>query len=190
MNVNNIIIFVSGLAIGAIGAGYFTKKKYEKIAQEEINSVKEAYKAKYEEVKQKEPKEDECSKIVEAETIVEEKPKFDSKVVKEYTKIINKNNYGSGKAKVNKNPGKMIIKPEELGEDSEYETVSLTYFVGDKILADDDGEKYDVEETIGVETLKMFGKYEDDVVCVRNIQEGIEYEVIKDPGTYAEYFGE
>lgn len=40
---NKLFIFIAGASIGAGTAWYFTKKKYEKIADEEIESVKEHF---------------------------------------------------------------------------------------------------------------------------------------------------
>ena len=40
---NNVLIFAVGAAIGSAATWYFVKTKYERIAQEEIDSVKEEF---------------------------------------------------------------------------------------------------------------------------------------------------
>ena len=39
----NAVYFIAGATVGALGAWFFAKKKYEKIAQEEIQSVTDAF---------------------------------------------------------------------------------------------------------------------------------------------------
>lgn len=41
-----IAVFIFGTAVGSVATWYYTKKKYQKIANEEIKSVKEAFKVK------------------------------------------------------------------------------------------------------------------------------------------------
>ena len=53
------LIFLIGASIGAFGAYQYAKQKYEKIAAEEIDSVKELYLRKEKEWKEKEEKEKE-----------------------------------------------------------------------------------------------------------------------------------
>ena len=73
-----------------------------------------------------------------------------------------------------------IISPEEFGEISSYEKISLTYYI-DGVLADDDDEViYDIENIIGHESLNHFGEYEDDSIFVRNDKLKCDYEVLLD----------
>ena len=43
----NVVLFTAGAAIGSVVTWTFIKKKYEQIAQEEIDSVKEEYSRLY-----------------------------------------------------------------------------------------------------------------------------------------------
>lgn len=79
-----------------------------------------------------------------------------------------------------------IIRPEEFGEDNDYETVSLTYY-DDGVLTDEYDEileDEDVEEQVGKESLKHFGEYEDDSVFVRNDALQTDYEILLDHRKY------
>ena len=46
---NNFIMFTTGVVLGTLAASKYFKEKYEKISQEEIESVKEVNKKKEEE---------------------------------------------------------------------------------------------------------------------------------------------
>lgn len=79
-----------------------------------------------------------------------------------------------------------VIPPEEFGREDDYETISLTYYA-DGILADDRGEPIeDVEVTVGNESLRHFGEYEEDSVFVRNSRMMCDYEILLDLRTYSE----
>ena len=56
-NVIGVITFVAGVAIGSIVTWKFTKTKYEKIANEEIESVKEVFSKRKENTEKAEVKE-------------------------------------------------------------------------------------------------------------------------------------
>ena len=64
---------------------------------------------------------------------------------------------------------------------------SLTYFA-DGILADDVGTIFDIELSIGSESLKHFGEYEDDAIHVRNTSLENDYEVLLDVRKYSEVY--
>lgn len=66
-----------------------------------------------------------------------------------------------------------------------YNAQPLDYFA-DGVLADSWGMAVDIDETIGEENLAYFGEYTNDVLYVRNERTEIDYEVTKDPRTYAE----
>lgn len=165
---------IGGAAIGAAFSWFFVKTYYERIAQEEIDSVKKTFK-KYEENEERETVDDILSK---------RKKQKDSDDIIEYAKKLRENNYvnysNSEKEKVNSEyPDPYVISPEEFGE-AEYPQISLTYF-SDGVLADEFDDKIDnVNDTVGIDSLKHFGEYEDDSVFVRNERLGIDYEILLD----------
>ena len=176
---------IGGAAIGAAFSWFFVKTYYERIAQEEIDSVKKTFK-KYEENEERETVDDILSKRKKQKSgrypWGSGKEPYDDII--EYAKKLRENNYvdysNSEKEKVNSEyPDPYVISPEEFGE-AEYPQISLTYF-SDGVLADEFDDKIDnVNDTVGIDSLKHFGEYEDDSVFVRNELLGIDYEILLD----------
>lgn len=179
-----VVSFAIGAAIGSVATWKFVKDKYEKIAQEEINSVKEVY-AKREIAKKSENEQE----IREKADFAKEKPslmEYASKIAKEEGYV----NYGEPEKPTDKLPSSdgspYVIAPEEFGMLDEYDTISITYYA-DQILADDDDRPIEnVEETVGFDSLTHFGEYEDDSVFVRNDRLKVDFEILKDLRKYAD----
>lgn len=82
--------------------------------------------------------------------------------------------------------GPYVISPEDFNcSPPGYNAQTLDYFA-DGVLADDWGVILDLDETIGEDAINHFGEYVDDIVYVRNERTEIDYEVTRDPRTYAE----
>ena len=158
--VKSLLIFTAGAAIGSVATWQFVKKKYEQIAQEEIDSVKET------------------------EEINNDVPVFDDEDIEEAIDIIEDLGYTPrGESKISK---PTVISPDEFGEIDEYEQISLTYYI-DGSLADDNDELIeDVDGTIDFESLNHFGEYEDDSVFVRNDRLKCDYEILLDQRNYSD----
>ncbi len=168
-----IIAFIFGTAIGSVASWYITKTKYEKIAQEEIDSVKEVFSKR--------------TKTEEAETdISEERSEEIEPFIKNDIVEVNDMVNDLGYTEVKKVEAPYVISPDEFGEFEDYETISLTYYA-DKILADENDELVeDVEEIVGFESLGHFGEYEDDSVFVRNDRMKADYEILLDQRNYSD----
>lgn len=166
---SNIVIFAVGAAIGSAVTYKIVKNKYERIAEEEISSMREYYKGKYVGPQQSEPISDE--KKAEYETLVSEQ------------------GYGTySEEKTTEEVPSMgepyVISPSEFGE-LDYDTVSLTYYA-DGVLADEMDEIIeDVDDIVGLDSLNHFGEYEDDSVFVRNDRMSCDYEILLDSRNYA-----
>lgn len=175
---NKLTMFIIGAATGSVVTWQYLKNKYEKIAQEEIESVKAMFCKKNENY---------------AET--QEEPtdaKNSAKELTDYASLLQKNGYTdysnmtSKKEEDDDVEKPYVIPPEEFGELDGYNTVSLTYFA-DNVLVDDNNEIVDdVEGIIGFESLTHFGEYEDDSVFVRNDRLCCDYEILQDTRTYSE----
>ena len=169
--VKSLLIFTAGAAIGSVVTWQFVKKKYEQIAQEEIDSVKETF-SKRQKTEEK------------TEEINNNVPVFDDDDIEEAIDIIEDLGYTPrGESKISK---PTVISPHEFGEIDEYEKISLTYYI-DGSLADDNDELIeDVDGTIGFESLNHFGEYEDDSVFVRNDRLKCDYEILLDQRNYSD----
>lgn len=70
------------------------------------------------------------------------------------------------------------ISDNEFDEDTEHDKITITWYLSQHILADDDEHKMSPEYVGGIENLKDFGN--DDVKYIRNDNNKIDYEVILD----------
>lgn len=180
MNIKLIFAFIAGAAVGSAVTWKLVKTKYERIANEEIASVKEVFsrRTKDAEVLAEETK----------PTDVEEKPTIQE--IKEYVDVIKDAGYNNDTQKggeVSMSGGDpYTIMPEEVGTMDGYDLIDLTYYA-DGVLEDENYEiVVDVAETVGVESLNSFGEYDDDVVFVRNDKRKTDYEIVRDPRNYSD----
>lgn len=181
--ISSFMMFIFGATVGSVVTWQYIKKKYERIAQEEIDSVKETF-----------SKLNSSEKNNNTRTIVERAK--DKPSVVEYAAKLRKQGYTNysdtdslseeevDENMINDKP--YVISPDEFGEFYDYEKISLTYYA-DQVLADDDDELVeDIEETVGFESLNAFGEYEDDSVFVRNDRLKCDYEILLDQRKYSD----
>lgn len=174
-----LLAFAAGALIGSAATWYFVKDKYEKLAQEEIDSVKETFKKSYEDQETKH--EEEIHKVENkyynslAQNYNYEKKSRPEAILEE----------DEEEEEVRKMDEPYVIKPYEFGDYIDYEQISLLYFA-DGVLADEDTLDVidDVEETVGEYFADHFGEYEEDSVYVRNDAKRCEYEILKDERQY------
>lgn len=175
------IVFAAGAALGSLATWKFVKAKYERIANEEIASVKEVFGRRVSASDEED--------IDEEYFVKEEEPETTEHVdMKEYAEILSKNAYvnyanrgipDDAEKKAIEMERPYVITPEDFGEFEEYETVTLTYYA-DGVLAEDYDVVEDIDATVGKEALNSFGEYEDDRVCVRNDRLRVDYEILAD----------
>ena len=150
------LAFIIGAATGSVVTWYLLKDKYEALAQEEIDSVKEVFLRREQELKDQSVKKTVAEGIKDAE----EKPVSEA--------------------------GPYVIPPEQFGDDEEYEQISLTYYADGVLADENDEVIEDVEDAVGIDSLNHFGEYEDDSVFVRNDARKCDYEILLDQRTYSE----
>ena len=189
---SSVIIFCGGVFIGGFLTWDFFKTKYEKIADEEIASVKETF-------EHREPRPDKNYKVEEVlkgnDTYINVSPGVAERVIQ----IIDSNgyrNYSNTAIETDKKGGTAdmelkqpyVITPEQYEDNVDYTKVSLTWY-SDEVLEDDWGNVLDPDDVIGSDALKTFGQYEKDSVFVRDDDEQIDYEVLLDTRSYKEIYG-
>lgn len=181
------ITFVAGAAVGAAATFFVVKDKFAKIADEEIEQMRDYYWEKLDEIESPyedeiEPNEEELNELARkhAEEIIEKAvysgpisaTQVSPKTEREVEPVMDKER-------------PYVIPPEEYDELG-YNTISLTYYA-DEVLADDHMNIIDdVDEIIGLDSLKHFGEYEDDSVFVRNDKLSTDYEILLDNKTFEE----
>lgn len=183
-----VMSFALGAAAGAAGAWYILKTRYEEIAQEEIDSVKQVFKKRLDEMGSK----DISSKSDEP---IEEDPEKsdggDESVEKEvYKQIIDYTGYSatseSDEKKDVPEDRPYVIPPDAVGELVGYDYIELIFF-SDNTITDDQYELLEnPEDVIGFESLNHFGEYEEDSVYVRNDRLKCDYAILLDERTYEE----
>ncbi|MCM1090071.1 MAG: hypothetical protein NC413_04455 [Muribaculum sp.] len=175
-----LIIFVLGAATGSVVTWQFAKKKYEQIAEEEINSVKEVFSKREQDATDVEITVEPQPSVEASLKKFEEKPDIST-----YAEILKNEAYIPEGTEMEENKP-YVISPDEFGEFEDYDQISLTYYA-DQVLVDDGGDKIeDVDDVVGMESLTRFGEYEDDSVFVRNDRLKCDYEILMDERTYSE----
>lgn len=186
-----IFMFAAGAAIGSAVTWKLIKTKYERIAQEEIDSVKEVFSRKEEREENAE-----TAKKTAQEMHPEIEFEEDGLPTREFYKELINKHYGYYANEI-KNDNKevddmkpYVIPPDEFGDLLEYDTISLTYYA-DKVLTDDMDEPVeDVDDVVGIESLDHFGEWEDDSVFVRNDKYKAYYEILLDERRYSDIINE
>lgn len=95
-------------------------------------------------------------------------------------------------ARINPNTSLMpnepyVISPDDYGENDNYTQISLVYYAGDEVLADDEDEVVeDIENTVGEDFAEHFGEYEDDSVFIRNDRLRCDYEILRDNRSFSD----
>lgn len=202
MKYTSLLAFVAGAAIGSATTWYIVKKKYEQIAQEEIESVKAVF-------TQPKTKPYEGPQSSDEDTQKEQEKKAEANRnkpdISDYAKMLGQEGYTDyskyhedteedeeepilepEKRELQPDAKPYVISPDQFGEFDDYSIISLSYYA-DHILADDNDEILeDVEDAVGIESLTHFGEYEDDSVFVRNDRLKVDYEILKDLRKYTD----
>jgi hypothetical protein len=192
----NVLVFTAGAAIGSAVTWKVLKTRYERIVQEEIESIRETFAGGLPSID--DTKDDDAEKSEECPGQInwneledlDEEDEFDENTLAEYADLIK--NYTNddekgGVEKMSKRP--YVISPYDFGEADGYEQIELTYYA-DGILEDENYDVVtDVDEMIGTQSLYTFGEYEDDAVFVRNDHLRIDFQILKDYRTYEEARG-
>ena len=162
------VSFVLGVAAGILVMRDRMEQKYQRIAQEEIDSVKEAFARRKREEDTRRKQEEEEAQVKEPPTPAS--PPDAARAL---------NVYSGGKN------GPHVIPPEEFGEKDGYDTITLVYFA-DGVLTDDDNHPVDDVGIVGEDSLTHFGEYEDDSVFVRNDGLKCDFEILYDMRRYSD----
>lgn len=195
-------IFAAGALIGSVVTWKVVKDKYAKIAQEEIDSVKEVFSKRAEKAEEEYKKVtanmDVNSMYPEGPYVFKNKPYVDTDLMSAVRDSYERraSMYASShETKPEKEDEEEILEmdkpyvipPEEFGELG-YDIVSLTLY-SDGVLTDEhDNVIEDVDEIVGKDSLNHFGEYEDDSVFVRNDALEVDYEILADVREYSDIY--
>ena len=173
------IAFGIGAAIAYIVTSKILDKKYRKIADDEIKSMKEYYSKKYD-------GNESTDEDAEDKETTDEKPNpyhtdCPELINELYKKYATQNNE-------DESPKIRIIAPDTIG-DADFEIVSMVYYGADSTLVDSNGEIItDFDDLIGADSISRIGEYGDDSVYVRNDELKADYEILLDDEKYEVLF--
>lgn len=166
------LFFAAGGAAGFATANKLMKDKYEQLVQDEIDSVKAAFRREH--------------------PLPEKKPQKPTEKERcRYSQYAAKLGYTEEK-KPEPVIEPRVISPDEFGDQDGYDEISLSYYSDGTVTDDNDRamSEDEIEETIGKDSLSHFGEYEDDSVFVRNDRLKADYEILLDPRSYADVLKE
>jgi hypothetical protein len=187
---SNKIIFAAVYGIGVICGILCTKKyfkdKYNNIAQEEIASVKEVQYRKHAN------KNDDISDASNNEFTSD---KIYKRNLQEYNvaiDIMQNEGYVSSNIETDTKDvsAPYVIRPEEFATQEGYDSITLTYYSDGVVTDENDDILEDVDETIGIDSLRHFGEFEEDSVHVRNDAKYCDYEILLDNRKYSDVYSE
>lgn len=193
---NKTVCFALGVTVGALGAWYACKEHYKKLADEEIQSVIDAFRDKT--ASDETAVKDETAPDPEQQAYEKER----ASKLQNYRALIRESGYlarTSPKELLEDDPDAptpgdeipkpYVIKPEEFDTLDDYDAVCYTYYA-DGVLVDEDEDPLEIDEiasSIGLNYASHFGDYEDDSVHIRNDLRKIDYEVIRDLRKYGDF---
>lgn len=197
------LIFVAGAAVGSAVTWKLVKTKYEQIAQEEIDSVKEVFSQQRREMLQQDQTVENDNDETESgdtdnestESIIHGK-NYHKPSLTEYAQRVSREGYSEQISVENSKEGGFmmaakpyVIPPGEFATEAEYDLVELKYFA-DNVLTDSWGNPIsddEAEEMIGLDSLNHFGEYERDSVHVRNDVLKTDYEILADACDFEDF---
>ena len=164
-----------GAGLGVTIAWHFAKIKYEKIADEEIESMKKVLLKDKEKDNENSEKKKNISKV--DEIVNNEGDKGQST---NYATVYNKK-------KTQKNDVETYIHPipsDEFGLEEEYDVITLVYLVDGVLIDDMDAEVGNIEEKIGEDFAKYFEESNGDTIYFKNDKYKAYYEVVQDDRSF------
>ena len=178
-SIKGIFIFALGVVTGTFAGAQIAKKKYEEIANEEIEEIRAYY-------KEKEVKEVEEPKTVEAP----EEKSIEVEERKQYDNIIKRGNYMASDEEEQNNvcDEAYPIDPSEFGNDGKNATETLTYFADGVLVNEVDEVIEDPDLVVGRHHIDIFNEFPDATcVYVRNDLDGMDYEILKDDWCWSDF---
>lgn len=193
-NISKLFMFAVGAAIGSFSAWLYAKKHYEKIANDEIRSMREYFRRREKELLEDDTGEEAEETEDEPESSKEENDKgIYSNIIKEsgyvrYSKSSNRDDSEEKDEKDNVDDEPYVIRPDLFDTLDDYESMTLTYYA-DGVLADMFDVPIDNPDTlVGTDFVDCFNadEVDGDVVYVRNERKKTDFEIIEDLRNYSD----
>lgn len=207
-------MYLLGALTGSVAVFFVLNEKYKKIADDEINEIRNLYKEQkkkfqeeteaYQEEVDKlntELKWKELEDLDEKDENDDEMTEYDRFVEEDMLKHQDHNQRVNYSSSINykdipeedrpyREDDAFVIAPEHFGEDEDMDVCTLYYFADGTLTDDNYVPVDDVAFTVGEDALDSFGTYEEDCVYVENPKLHSYFEILKDPRTFDEYTDE
>lgn len=195
-----VVSYILGAGVGSLVTFVATKKYYQKIANEEIASVKESVLKRNAKLYSVEPDENPQPQDDDVEETDEETMTNYSKIYQgggEVDGILNtlaekEHPDDDEKPKKKSRKAPRIIKAADYDSYPEYRKLTVFYFIGDGIIADEEDETelegFGTYNDLVGKCLEKYGFADNDetVIFVRNEQIMADFEIMKNFGTFAD----
>ena len=184
------LIFIGGALTGSLVSWYFTKKKYETLAENEIAKMREGYRKKNKELADRARVKPNISEVVNDRLTIH---KEDADLSEKEENLIAKyaeESEPTGEENISPNDDIIeFIDDGEFASMNGYEKVNLVLYEDDVLANEMSDDIVLVEDTVGQQAIDDFKHYNPEAFYVRNNQLMTEYEITRDHRTYEEVTG-
>ena len=184
------LIFIGGAVTGSLVSWYFTKKKYETLAENEIAKMREGYRKKNKELAERARIKPDISEVTKDRITIHHEDV--DLADKEENLIAKYAEESEPTGEENISPNDDIIEFIDDGEFASmngYEKVNLVLYEDDVLANEISDDIVLVEDTVGQQAIDDFKHYNPEAFYVRNNQLMTEYEITRDHRTYEEVTG-
>ena len=184
------LTFIGGAVTGSLVSWYFTKKKYETLAENEIAKMREGYRQKNKELANRARIKPDISEVTKDRiTIHKEDVDLDEKEENLIAKYAEESE-PTGEENISPNDDIIeFIDDGEFASMNGYEKVNLVLYEDDVLANEISDDIVLVEDTVGQQAIDDFKHYNPEAFYVRNNQLMTEYEITRDHRTYEEVTG-
>lgn len=179
------LIFVGGAVTGSLVSWYFTKKKYETLAEDEIAKMREGYRQKNKELAERARVKPDISEVVKERVTIRTDDE-EAQLIAKYAE----ESEPTGEENISPNDDVIeFIDDGEFASMNGYEKVNLVLYADDVLANEMSDDIVLVEDTVGQQAIDDFKRYNPEAFYVRNNQLTTEYEITRDHRTYEEVTG-
>ena len=184
------LIFIGGAVTGSLVSWYFTKKKYETLAENEIAKMREGYRKKNKELADRARVKPNISEVVNDRITIHQD---DVDLAEKEENLIAKyaeESEPTGEENISPNDDVIeFIDDSEFASMNGYEKINLVLYEDDVLANEMSDDIVLVEDTVGQQAIDDFKHYNPEAFYVRNNQLMTEYEITRDHRTYEEVTG-
>lgn len=187
---NKALIFIGGAVTGSLVSWYFTKKKYETLAENEIAKMREGYRQKNKELAERARVKPNISEVVNDRITIHKDDVDLSEKEENLMAKYAEESEPTGEENISPNDDIIeFIDDGEFASMNGYEKVNLVLYEDDVLANEMSDDIVLVEDTVGQQAIDDFKHYNPEAFYVRNNQLMTEYEITRDHRTYEEVTG-